>query len=99
MVMATATSATTIRSGDASSMSCSGRSTRRARSCSSIGRVPRFPFTNAPLVWQASLFVAVLGASSYTYAEATCDQQMESWIQAHVHAFEFYGGVTSLIVP
>ena len=51
------------------------------------------------LVWQASLFVAVLGASSYTYAEATRDQQMESWIQAHVHAFEFYGGVPSLIVP
>src|SRR6202167_4879561 len=51
------------------------------------------------LVWQASLFVAVLGASSYTYAEATRDQQTEAWIQAHVHAFEFYGGVPSLIVP
>jgi transposase len=50
-------------------------------------------------VWQASLFVAVLGASSYTYAEATRDQQMESWIQAHIHAFEFYGGVPSLIIP
>jgi transposase len=50
-------------------------------------------------VWQASLFVAVLGASSYTYAEATRDQQSESWIQAHVHALEFYGGVPSLIVP
>jgi transposase len=51
------------------------------------------------VVSQASLFVAVLGASSYTYAEATRDQQMESWIQAHAHAFEFYGGVPSLIVP
>jgi transposase len=51
------------------------------------------------VVSQASLFVAVLGAGSYTYAEATRDQQMESWIQAHVRAFEFYGGVTSLIVP
>ena len=39
--------------------------------------------------WQASLFVAVLGASSYTYAEATRDQQMEAWIQAHIHTLEF----------
>ena len=38
--------------------------------------------------WQAPLFVAALGASSYTYAEATRDQQMESWLRAHVHAFE-----------
>lgn len=50
-------------------------------------------------VWQASLFVAVLGASSYTYAAATCDQQMESWIGAHIQALEFFGGVPRLIVP
>ncbi|HEY5990333.1 MAG TPA: IS21 family transposase [Streptosporangiaceae bacterium] len=50
-------------------------------------------------VRQASLFVAVLGASSYTYAEATRDQQMEAWIQGHIHALEFYGGVPSLVVP
>lgn len=49
--------------------------------------------------WQASLFVAVLGASSYTYAEASCDQQMQSWIEAHVHALEFFGGVPRLIIP
>ena len=30
--------------------------------------------------WPAPLFVAALGASSYTWAEATCDQQMESWL-------------------
>jgi len=50
-------------------------------------------------VWQASLFVAVLGASSYTYAEATGDQQMEAWIQAHVHTLEFFGGAPRLVVP
>lgn len=50
-------------------------------------------------VRQASLFVAVLGASSYTYAEVTRDQQMESWIGAHEHAFQFWGGVPSLTVP
>ncbi len=49
--------------------------------------------------WTASLFVAVLGASSYTYAEATRDQQLEAWIQAHIHALEFVGGVPTLAVP
>jgi transposase len=49
--------------------------------------------------WSASLFVAVLGASSYTYAEATRDQQLEAWIQAHIHALEFFGGGPTLAVP
>ena len=49
--------------------------------------------------WPASLFVCVLGASSYTYAEATRDQQLEAWIQAHIHALEFFGGVPILVVP
>lgn len=51
------------------------------------------------VAWQAPLFVAALGASSYTWAEATRDQQMESWLQAHMHAFEFWGGVPALAVP
>jgi transposase len=50
-------------------------------------------------VQEAHLFVAVLGASSYTYAEATRDEQLASWIGAHVRAFEFYQGVTKLVVP
>ena len=45
------------------------------------------------------LFVAVLGASSYTYAEATHDEQLANWISAHVRALEFYQGVPALIVP
>jgi transposase len=49
--------------------------------------------------WQAPLFVAALGASSYTYAEATRDQQMESWLRAHVHAFEHCHGIPALVVP
>ena len=48
---------------------------------------------------QAHLFVAVLGASSYTYAEATADEQLVNWLTAHMRAFEFFGGVTKLIVP
>ena len=40
-----------------------------------------------------------MGASSYTYAEATPDEQLASWIGAHVRAFEFYQGVPKLVVP
>jgi transposase len=49
--------------------------------------------------WQASLFVAALGASSYTYAEATRDQQMESWLRMHVRTFEYFHGIPALAVP
>ena len=49
--------------------------------------------------WQAPLFVATLGASSYTWSEATRDQQMESWLRAHVHAFEHFGGTPAIVVP
>ena len=51
------------------------------------------------MAWQASLFVAALGASSYTWAEATRDQQMEAWLRAHMHAFHYWGGVPALAVP
>jgi len=44
------------------------------------------------------LFVAVLGASNYTYAEASWSQTLPDWIGAHVRAFEFFGGVPALIV-
>jgi transposase len=48
---------------------------------------------------RAQLFVAVLGASSYTYAEALPSQELPHWIAAHVHTFAFLGGCTRLIVP
>ncbi len=50
-------------------------------------------------IGQASLFVMVLGASSYTYAEATRDQQLTAWLSAHIHALEYFGGVPRLLVP
>jgi transposase len=49
--------------------------------------------------WQAPLFVAALGASSYTWAEAMRDQQMEAWLRGHVHAFEHFHGIPWLTVP
>lgn len=47
----------------------------------------------------AAIFVAVLGASNYTYVEATWDQTLPHWIASHVRAFEFFGGVPALLVP
>ncbi len=47
----------------------------------------------------AFLFVAVLGASNYIFAEAFADQTLDSWIEAHIHMVEFYDGVTRLWVP
>ena len=48
---------------------------------------------------EAQIFVAVLGASSYAYAEAQWSQNLESFIGGHVRALEFFGGVPTLIVP
>ena len=50
-------------------------------------------------VRQAQIFVAVWGASSYTFAEATWSQGLPDWIGSHVRAFEFGGGLTELVVP
>ncbi len=48
---------------------------------------------------KAQIFVAVLGASNYTFVEATADQCLLSWVQSHVHAFEFFSGVPICLVP
>lgn len=47
---------------------------------------------------EAELFVAVLGASNYTYAEATWTQTVPDWITSHIHAFEYFGGVSGIVV-
>lgn len=49
-------------------------------------------------VHDAQIFVATLGASSYTYAEATLTQNVPDWIGSHVRAFAFFGGVPELLV-
>ena len=48
---------------------------------------------------EAQIFVAVLGASNYTYAEATWTQTLADWIGSHSRAFAFFGGVPKLVVP
>jgi transposase len=50
-------------------------------------------------IHQAQIFVATLGASSYTFAEASLCQDFPSWIRSHVHAFEFFGGVAEILIP
>ena len=47
----------------------------------------------------AQVFVAVMGASNYTYAEATWSQAMEDWIGSHVRTFEYFGAVPEILVP
>ena len=45
------------------------------------------------------LFVAAMGASNYTYAEAVASEGLEDWIGAHVRMFAFLGGVPKVVVP
>ena len=47
----------------------------------------------------AQIFVAALGASHYTYVEATLTQSVADWLAAHVRALEYFGGVPRAIVP
>lgn len=50
-------------------------------------------------VLTAQIFVATLGASNYTFAEATWSQTLPDWIGSHSRAFSFFGGVPAQIVP
>ena len=48
---------------------------------------------------ESQIFLATLGASSYTFAEATWNQDLSDWLGSHRRAFEFIGGVPEIIVP
>jgi len=48
---------------------------------------------------EVELFVAVLGASNYTYAEATRTQTVADWVMSHVRALEYFGGAPAATVP
>jgi len=50
-------------------------------------------------VREAYVFVGALGASNYTYAEASFSQDLRAWILAHCRMFEFFGGVPRIVVP
>jgi transposase len=61
-------------------------------------RIPIYDERTRAVVFEAELFVAVLGASSYLYAEALRSQELLHWISAHCHAFEFIEGVPAIVV-
>jgi transposase len=62
-------------------------------------RLPIYDRRSGEVAFSAELFVAVLGASSYLYAEAVRSQDLASFVGAHVNAFEFYGAVPAILVP
>jgi transposase len=49
--------------------------------------------------FDAQIFVAVMGASNYAYAEATKSQKLEDWINSHIRMSQFFGGVTEAWIP
>ena len=63
------------------------------------GKKPTLIDATTGAVTEVELFVAVLGASNYTYAEATRTQQVADWIASHQRAFAFFGGVPAAVVP
>lgn len=63
------------------------------------GNKPHYVDPSTGELIEAELFVAVLGASNYTYAEATATQQVPDFIGSHVHAYAYFEGVTTITVP
>ena len=47
----------------------------------------------------AYVFVGVLSSSQYAYVEAFLSQNQESWISANIHMYQFFGGVTRILIP
>lgn len=60
-----------------------------------VNLINDFNFEASP----AYVFVASLACSQYTYVEAFPSMKAESWIQAHINAFNYFGGVTRILVP
>lgn len=61
--------------------------------------VPIYSRQTGKALFKASIFVACLGASQYTFAEATRDQSLPNWINSHVRSFEYFKGVPEIVVP
>jgi transposase len=62
---------------------------------------PTLPLINASTgeIHSAQVFVGVLGASNFTYAEATLTQSLPDWLGSHVRMFEYFGGCPELVIP
>ncbi len=62
------------------------------------GQKPQLVDSTTGAVIAVELFVGVLGASNYTYAEATRTQQLPDWLGSHERMFRYFGGVTVALV-
>ncbi len=61
-------------------------------------RIPIYDERTGEVAFEAELFVAVLGASSYLFAEALRSQELLHWVTGHVHAFEAMDGCPAIVV-
>jgi transposase len=61
--------------------------------------VPIVDRTTGEVLFEAEIFVGVLGASNYTYAQACRSQELSEWISAHTRMVEYFGGVPAVVVP
>jgi len=50
-------------------------------------------------IHEAQIFVGSLGASQFTFVEATATQQLPDWIGSHVRMWDYFGGVSEVVVP
>jgi len=62
------------------------------------GQKPHLVDPQTGTITEVELFVGVLGASNYTYAEATATQQLPDWLASHTRMFAYFGGVTTAVV-
>ena len=60
--------------------------------------IPIYDARTGAVALRAELFVAVMGASNYLYAEALPSQELVHWVSGHVHALEFLGGCPAICV-
>ena len=62
---------------------------------------PTMPIVNPHTgeIRECQVFVGVLGASNYTFAEATLSQKLSDWLASHSRMFTFFGGTPAIVVP
>ena len=63
------------------------------------GKKLRIVDRNTGEIRDVEVFVALMGASQYTYARATLSQKKDDWIEANQNAFDYFGGVPKAVVP
>jgi transposase len=61
--------------------------------------IPVWNPESGEVAFRAAIFVAAMGASNYTFAEATESQELRCWIGSHLRVFDFLGGLPEILVP